>query len=260
MSDHIRTAIENGVLKIQINRPEKKNALTQDMYHALSDAINAADSDSSVRVLLLHGTEDCFTAGNDLKDFMAASQSGDQREGPTPPMKFLSAISQAKKPIVAAVTGPAVGIGTTMLLHCDLVVAGENTAFQLPFVNLGCCAEGASSLLLPMMAGHARAAELLLLGDRFSAQTAKEIGLVNRVCAESELLATAMQYAKALSERPPRAVRATKALMKRSTAKPVAETMVEEFRQFGELLMSPEAKEAFTAFFERRKPDFSKFA
>ena len=252
---HINTEFEQGVLRIEINRPEKKNALTAAMYQALADAIRSAESDAAVRVVLIQGKADLFTAGNDLQDFLDNPPRDDDR----PVFQFLYAISQAQKPVVAAVAGAAVGIGTTMLLHCDLVYAAPNSRLQLPFVNLGLVPEAASSLLLPALVGYQRAAELLLLGEAFSAQEAKEIGLVTEVVAEDRLFDTAMAQAKALAAKPAAAVRLTKMLMKQTQARATAERIKLESDHFGERLGSPEAKEAFSAFLEKRKPDFSRF-
>ncbi|MDP2639165.1 MAG: enoyl-CoA hydratase-related protein, partial [Betaproteobacteria bacterium] len=192
---NILSETKDGIARIEIDRPDKKNALTAAMYQAMADAIHAAEADSSVRVLLIHGKPGLFTAGNDLQDFLDHPPRDDQR----PVFQFLYAISQAQKPIVAAVAGAAVGIGTTMLLHCDLVYAAPNARLQLPFVNLGLVPEAASSLLLPALVGYQRAAKLLLLGEPFSAQKAKEIGLVTDVVPEDRLFDTAMAQAKKLA-------------------------------------------------------------
>ena len=245
----IGTESREGVFRVAINRPEKKNALTPDMYLSLRDAVNQAERDPEVRVVLLHGTEDCFTSGNDLQDFASSPPSGES----SPVFQFLSALSQMKKPIVVAVHGPAVGIGTTMLLHCDLVYAGTSARFHLPFVNLGLCPEAASSFLLPRLAGYQRAAELLLLGEPFSAEKAQEIGLVNGVHPDKELLQNALAQAQKLAAKPPASVRLTKALLKKADAKMVAKTMAEESRLFAERLLSPEAKEAFAVFLGRKR-------
>ena len=244
-----------GVLRIEINRPEKKNALTAAMYQAMADAIKAAEADAQVRVILIHGKSDLFTAGNDLQDFLDNPPRDDDR----PVFQFLYGISQAQKPIVAAVAGVAVGIGTTMLLHCDLVYAAPNARLQLPFVNLGLVPEAASSLLLPALVGYQRAAALLLLGEPFGALEAKEMGLVTQVVAEDELLATAMAQAVKLAQKPAASVRLTKQLMKQGQAEATAQRIKLESDHFGQRLNSPEAKEAFSAFLEKRKPDFSKF-
>jgi enoyl-CoA hydratase/carnithine racemase len=256
MNEQIGYQSADGVAQIRIDRPEKKNALTAALYTGLVDAFQRAESDNSVRVLLLCGSDTCFTAGNDLQDFMSAPPRTDS----SPTIRFIKQLPATRKPIVAAVAGPAVGIGTTMLLHCDLVYADPNTRFQLPFVNLGLCPEAASSLLLPQFVGYPRAAELLLLGDPFSAQQALEMGLINGITPAGEVIATATVKARQLAERPAASLLLTKALMKRAHARLVEETMNEELTQFGQRLTSPEAAEAFRAFFERRKPDFSKFA
>jgi enoyl-CoA hydratase/carnithine racemase len=253
-SKHVLIESREGILKIQMNRPEKKNALTFAMYQKMADALIQADQDDSVRVILLTGTENCFCAGNDLVDFRNVSLGKERPRNP-----FVPAISGAKKPIVAAVSGVAIGIGTTMLLHCDLVYAGAKAVFHLPFVNLGLCPELGSSILLPLLMGHQRAAELFLLGEPFSAQTAREAGIVNQVCPEEELMATALESARKLAGQPSASVRLTKALMKRGRDALVKAAIEEEADQFAKRLLSPEAKEAFQAFIERRKPDFSRF-
>jgi enoyl-CoA hydratase/carnithine racemase len=253
--NQIITEKRDGILRIEINRPDKKNALTAAMYQAMADAITAAEADSKVRVVLIHGKSDLFTAGNDLQDFLDNRARDEDR----PAFQFLRNISRAQKPIVAAVGGAAVGIGTTMLLHCDLVYAAPNTRLQLPFVNLGLVPEAASSLLLPALVGYQRAAELLLLGEPFTAQKAKEIGLITEVVPEDLLLETALAQAKKLAQKPAASVRLTKQLMKRGFVAAMAQQMELEIGHYGELLGAPAAKEAFTAFFEKRKPDFSKF-
>ena len=252
----IDSELRDGVLHIGIRRPEKRNALTLAMYRDLCQALAAGDEDPRVRVLLLHGTADCFTSGNDLGDFLRTPPQGEE----SPVFRFLQAISGAEKPLLAAVNGPAVGIGTTLLLHCDLVYAGESALFQLPFVNLGLCPEAASSYLLPRLLGHRRAAELLLLGEPFTALQAEAAGLVNRVVPDAEVLAFALGRAAALAEKPPAAVRRTKALLKAPVAESVATALSREGQVFVERLASPEAAEALAAFFERRRPDFSRFA
>jgi enoyl-CoA hydratase/carnithine racemase len=253
--NNILTETKDGVARIEIDRPDKKNALTAAMYQAMADAIRAAEADARVRVLLIHGKSDLFTAGNDLQDFLDNPPRDDNR----PVFQFLYGISQAQKPIVAAVAGAAVGIGTTMLLHCDLVYAAPNARLQLPFVNLGLVPEAGSSLLLPALAGYQRAAELLLLGEPFSAHKGKEIGLVTEVVPEDQLFDTAMAQAKKLAGKPAASLRLTKRLMKQGQQAAVAQQIKLESGHFGERLASPEAKEAFSAFLEKRKPDFSKF-
>ena len=255
MTNEIRVTKQDRVLRIELNRPDKKNALTGAMYDAMREAITESNADTGVRVVFIHGQQDCFTAGNDLADFQDLERMRRER----PAMKFLGVISTAVKPIVAAVNGPAVGIGTTMLLHCDLAYAGESTRFQMPFASLGLCPEGSSSYALARLAGHVRAAELLLLGERFSAQQALSIGLVNAVLPDIELFGHAENKVAQLAAQPAAAVRATKALMRKWTEARVAEVLAAESEMFGERLGSPEFAEAAKAFFERRKPDFSRF-
>jgi enoyl-CoA hydratase/carnithine racemase len=254
-TNEIIAEVHDHILRIEINRPEKKNALTRAMYAAMADAIVRADEDKNIRVILMHGTRDCFTAGNDLKDFQAFRKDGNNKDV----SNFLAAISRANKPLVAAVGGVAVGVGTTMLLHCDLVYAGDGAKFSLPFVALGLCPEAASSYLLPGLIGQKRASELLLFGEPFSAATALKFGLVNAVYTDSEFIDKAYRRAEKLAQQPPASVRITKALLKRPISQSIADTMLEERKYFSERLLSGECDEAFTAFFERRKPDFSGF-
>jgi enoyl-CoA hydratase/carnithine racemase len=251
----ILTQLEGGVLRVQFNRADKKNAITAAMYQALAHALRHAERDNAVRVVLIHGAPDVFTAGNDLQDFLASPP----RSNDAPGFQFLRAIHEFPKPLVAAVSGLAVGIGTTMLLHCDLVYCAPGTRFSLPFVNLGLCPEAGSSFLLPRLAGYQRAAELLMLGEPFDAETAKEIGLVNAIAPAESLLATAMAAARKLAAKPAASLRETKMLMKQGLHEAVKLAMGDESEAFRERLASPEAKEAFTAFLEKRPPDFSKF-
>ena len=254
MSEHIKNSHAGGVLTLTISRPEKKNALTAAMYAALADAISDADSNKDVRVILITGSEDSFTAGNDLKDFL----DNPPVDPSSPVFQFMHAIAGAKKPVVAAVNGLAIGIGTTMLLHCDLVCRLLLARFQLPFVNLGLVPELGSSLVLPALAGRARAAELLMFGDPFNAATANEIGLINAVCSAADLLSTAQKAAEKLAAKPPAALRKTKALLNMSV-EDIRARIDQEAKVFGEQLNSAEVKEAIAAFFEKRAPDFSKF-
>ncbi len=257
----ILTNKADGILTIEFNRPERKNAITAVMYQAMADALIAADSDTDVRAILITGKPEIFTAGNDLEDFMKNSKPvegvpAEQR----PVFQFMRALSGSSKPVVAAVSGAAVGIGTTLLMHCDLVYAADNAKFSMPFAQLGLCPEFASSLLLPQLAGYPRAAEKLLLGEAFLAQEALDMGLVSKVLPAAELLAFAQKQAAKLVALPAASIRTTKALMKRARTGAINETMVAENERFGAMLLAPEAKEAFTAFFEKRKPDFSRFA
>lgn len=247
----ILTSQADGILTISINRPDKKNALTSAMYATLADALEAADTDAAVRVILFTGSGGAFTAGNDLQDFLNEPPEGDN----TPVFRFLRAISTAAKPLIAAVSGVAVGVGTTMLLHCDLVYAAEDAKLSLPFVNLALVPEAASSLLLPAMVGHHRAAELFLLGEPFTAATAKEYGIVNAVVSTDRLLEEAMTAARKIAAKPPTAVRLTKQLLRHSRGD-VAGQMAAEGAHFRAQLKSAEAREAMTAFFEKRPPKF----
>ena len=245
----------DGVLSITLNRPARKNALTAAMYQDMADAFVDAENDPAVRVVLIRANGDSFSAGNDLEDFMKAPPA----TGDAPVFQFLRAISTAKKPVVAAVAGVAVGIGTTMLLHCDLVYATPTARFALPFVQLGLCPEAASSLLLPQIAGYQRAAEKLLLGEPFDVTEALNMGIVNRVIAVEELDAFARAQAKKLVSLPAASLKVTKALMKGADAGEVDRRISEEAEHFGRMLKGGEAQEAFKAFFEKRKPDFSQF-
>lgn len=256
MSEHIFTELADGILRIEMRRPEKKNALTGPMYAAMADALERAAGEDAVRVVLIHGQPEVFTAGNDLGDFLNVPADDPDR----PVFRFLRNIAAAPKPLLAAVSGNAVGVGTTMLLHCDYVLAGENARFQLPFVNLALCPEAASSLLLPRLAGHQRASELLLFGEPFDAARAYEIGLVNAIHPNAALLDAALERARKLAALPAASLRETKRLLKQGHAALVLQTMQAEGEIFKRQLASPEAKEAFSAFLEKRKPDFSKFS
>jgi enoyl-CoA hydratase/carnithine racemase len=255
MVEHVVTAVADGILDVRLNRPDKKNALTVAMYAALADALERADADASVRVVTLTGTADSFTSGNDIVDFMQQQAT----PGETPVLRFLRVISTAQKPLIAAVNGLAVGVGVTMLLHCDLVYASDSASFRLPFVDLGLVPEAASTLLLPRLVGHRRAAELLWFGEKFDAAAARDLGLANAVYPADRLATAVRDRATLLASKPPSAVRLTKALLK-SEKTGVAERMAEEGACFARQLQSPEAREAFSAFMERRKPDFSRFS
>lgn len=256
MSTPILQEKHNRTLILRINRPDQKNALTKAMYTDLADGLAEAHNDPDIRVILITGSTDCFTAGNDLSEF----ENGMSQDFQTTPVgRFLLGMAEASKPIVAAVNGPAVGIGTTLLLHCDLAWAGSNTTFRMPFVNLGLCAEGASSLLLPRWLGRVRAGELLLLGRPFDAQKASDFGLINGICDPQQTEETALEACQELAALPPAAVRATKELMNEAHAGSVEQTMRREGERFAKRLDSAEAKEAFAAFREKRAPDFSGF-
>jgi enoyl-CoA hydratase/carnithine racemase len=252
MSD-ILSHTEGGVCTLTLNRLQRKNSLTAAMYAALADALEQARDDAAVRVVVLQGHETVFSAGNDIGDFLATPPTSQD----APVFRFLRAISTFAKPLVASVCGPAVGIGTTLLLHCDLIYAGDNAAFSMPFVNLGLCPEAASSLLAPRMFGYHRAAEALLMGEPFFAEAAQEVGLVNRVVPPTEVNGYAQAQARKLAGKPLSSLIETKRLMKGDT-QAVLQKMDEEGKSFGRMLREPAAKEAFGAFMEKRKPDFSK--
>ena len=243
-----------GVLTLTFNRVERKNSINVAMYDALATALEKAAGDAATRVVVIQGHETIFSAGNDIEDFLKNKPAGMD----SPVFRFLRGIATFPKPLVAAVCGPAVGVGTTLLFHCDLVYAGDNAAFSMPFVNLGLVPEAASSLLVPQMFGYHRAAEALLLGEPFMAEAALEVGLVNRVVPPSEANALAQAQARKLAAKPLSSLIATKQLMKGGQQKAVLERMGEEGAQFGRMLGEPAAREAMTAFMEKRKPDFSK--
>jgi enoyl-CoA hydratase/carnithine racemase len=253
MSD-ILVHTEAGVCTISFNRLARKNSITSDMYAAMADAMQAATSDAAIRVVVIQGDETIFSAGNDISDFLEKPPSGED----APVFRFLRHIAACPKPVIAAVNGPAVGIGTTLLFHCDLVYAGDNAAFSMPFVNLGLCPEAASSLLVPQMFGYHRAAEALLLGEAFFAEAALEVGLVNKILPPTETNAFAQAQARKLAAKPLSALVETKRIMKGGQADAVTQRMAEEGKSFGRMLREPAAREAFTAFMEKRKPDFSK--
>jgi enoyl-CoA hydratase/carnithine racemase len=243
-----------GITTITLNRVEKKNSFTQSMYATCADALDAARDDAAVRVVVFQGDATVFSAGNDIGDFLGAPPKTQD----APVFRFLRALAAFPKPIIAAVCGPAVGIGTTMLFHCDLVYAGDNAAFSMPFVNLGLCPEAASSLLVPQMMGYHRAAEALLMGEPFMAEAALEVGLANRVVPPTEANAVAQAQARKLAAKPIASLIETKRLLKKGQMEQVLARIDEEAVSFGRMLGEPSAKEAFTAFMEKRKPDFSK--
>nr|WP_156134889.1 enoyl-CoA hydratase-related protein [Methylobacterium sp. ZNC0032] len=248
MSEVLSETVAAGVVQVTMNRPDRKNALDRASYAGLIAAIAAAEADASVRAILLTGAGGTFTSGNDIKDFAMAAAAG---EGPRVAIDFLEAISTARKPIVAAVEGFAVGIGTTMLLHCDLAFAARSATFRLPFATLGLCPEGGSSYLLPLVAGSKKAAELLMLGEAFDSETAAAAGIVNAVTEDGTALEAGLAKAKALAALPPESLALTKMLLKRGAAQAVAETIATEARHFGERLKSPEAMAAFMAFLKK---------
>ncbi len=254
MSDHVKSELDGGVLSLTIDRPEKKNALTQDMYGALADAILRVETEKGVRVLHVTGTGDMFTAGNDIADFRSGAADGEETEV----VRFLRALVATDVPIVAAVNGTAVGVGVTMLLHTDFAYAVPEARFITPFIDLGVVPEAASSLTMPLQMGYKRAAEMLMLNERFDAEQAARAGIVNEVVEAGELLQRSKETARRLAAKPGQALRTTKRLM-RLAPEPLADRMKVELREFGLALRSPESREAMLAFTEKREPDFSRF-
>ena len=252
---HVLVEQRGTILHVALNRPEKKNALTHGMYTALADALERVEQEPGLRVTFITGTADCFTSGNDMVYFMHNPPISAE----SPVSRFLNALRTATKPIVAAVNGPAVGVGTTLLLHCDLAYAGRSARFQMPFVSLGLCPEAGSSLLLPMMVGHRKAAQLLMLAETFGADDARDYGFVNAVFDDADYQEKAWAKAEQLAAMPPASVRLAKAQMK-ATFPQLGEVMAAEGAAFMARLKSPEAMEAMGAFLQKRKPDFSKFS
>ena len=255
MTEHIKTEIRDRVMRIELCRPEKRNAITVAMYEALIAAVRRAAEDPAVRVAFIHGQPGVFTSGNDISEFLNHPPEGTD----SAVFRFLTLISQAEKPLVAAVTGAAVGIGTTMLLHCDYVVAGESAQLSVPFVNLGLCPEGGSSLLLPLAVGYRRAAELLFFGEPITARQALAWGLINSVVADDQAIALAQAKAQALAAKPPTSLRNSKSLLKRRLADPLLHALADEAATFAKLLGGAEAKEALSAFVAKRPADFTRF-
>jgi len=251
----IKTATLNGVATIEIARPEKKNALTAAMYEAMAEALRAANSEPKVRAVLITGQPGVFTSGNDLEDFMARPP----RDADAPVFQFMQALLACEKPVVAAVTGAAIGIGTTLLAHCDLVYVADDARLAMPFVALGLVPEFGSSLVMPQLMGKAKASAKLLLGDPMTGDEAVELGLANAVLPAAEVLNHARRMAERFNGLPPSAVRASKKLMRGPGLAELQRVIAEEAELFGQRLRSPEAIEAFQAFFLKRAPDFSKF-
>ena len=252
----IKTAVLNGVFTIEIARPEKKNAITIDMYQSMADGLKAAQADGAVRAVLITGQPGIFTSGNDLEDFMKRPPSGQD----SPVFQFMQALNGCEKPVVAAVTGAAIGIGTTMLLHCDLVYVADEARLAMPFVSLGLVPEFASSLVVPQLMGRVKAAEKILLGEPFTGAEAVELGLANAVLPTAEVAPHARRIAERFNALPPGAVRDTKKLLRRAGTESTLQAIQAEAAIFAERLTSPEAREAFSAFFQKRKPDFSQFS
>jgi enoyl-CoA hydratase/carnithine racemase len=255
MTEELVVTAADGVMEIRFNRPEKKNALTRAMYEGLVAAFDSAENDPAVRVILLTGTGDTFSSGNDIKDFQQRASSRNASAA----SPFLTALSTLKKPLIAAVNGAAIGVGTTMLAHCDLIVAARSARFVMPFTRLGLVPEAGSSLLFPQLLGHQRASAMLLLGDALDADAALAAGFVYQVVDDAELMTAARTLAGRLAALPPQAIRQTKHLMRRG--KPDLATRInEELELFRERVHSPEAAEAFAAFMEKRPADFSRFS
>ena len=251
MSEHLSIEVSDRIMIVRLARPEKKNALTRDMYQGLVDALRTVAEDDGLRVLLLTGTGDVFTAGNDINDFLQYPPSDEAN----PVNAFLAALAAIAKPFVVAVNGLAVGIGTTMLLHADLVYAAKSARFKMPFVDLAIVPEAGSTYLLPRMLGRVKAAELLLLAKEFDSEEAEKLGMINAVVADDELFERAMEAARALAAKPPQAVKLTKKLL-RGNQKPILEAMAEEGKLISQRIQSAEAREVFTAFMEKRPPKF----
>ena len=254
MTDLVLTSLIDGVLTIRMNRPEKKNALTGAMYAKFAGALESAEDDPAVRVVLIEGAPGAFCAGNDLDDFLAAGEVSESR----PSHQLIQALRRTTLPLVAVVDGVAVGIGTTMLFHCDFVYASPQAKFALSFVNLGVCAEAGSSLLLPRLAGYQKAAELLLLGETFDVATAQAIGLVGTVLEQPALDGQGLATARKLAAKPRAAVRTTKALLRRPEESLEARIQ-QEIADFTRLLREPAAREIMGAFVEKRAPDRSRY-
>jgi enoyl-CoA hydratase/carnithine racemase len=252
--NEIVTEHSENVLRVELNRPAKLNAMTSAMYMTLADIFNGAAKDEDVRVVLWHGAGASFCAGNDLEDFLKNPPG----PGESPQARLMNALLDFDKPLVAAVQGAAIGGGTTMLLHCDFVYAGESARFQMPFINLAVVPEFGSSCIVPARIGHLRAAELILLGSPFDAKRAAELGLVSHVIPDQSLLATATETARKLALKPAGALQASKRLMKRPSREQIKAAMISENEEFSVQVRSEDAKEAFTAFLEKRKPDFTR--
>jgi enoyl-CoA hydratase/carnithine racemase len=259
MSEHISYSVSDGVATLAFDRADKKNAITVDMYEGLVEGLSKAATDPAVRVVRVRGEGDAFCAGNDIKDFMNFTSAIQADPEESAVVRLLWALVDFEKPLVGEVRGPAVGIGTTMLLHFDLVYASPTARFHMPFVSLGLSPEGGSTTLLAQMCGHQRAAELLMLSEPFTAEHAKDIGLVNEIVSDGELEARALERCQALTKLPAASLRATKSLMRGPHRAELKKAMREEVKEFAGRLGSPEATEAFTAFLEKRAPDFNQF-
>tara|TARA_B110000014_G_scaffold65206_1_gene44469 strand:- start:4364 stop:5152 length:789 start_codon:yes stop_codon:yes gene_type:complete len=261
MSDYIKINSEDSILKIGFNRPDKKNALNSEMYYAVRDALVSASEDSKIRVIVLYGEGGDFTSGNDVKDFLAFATTKTSQENDIqfPAKEFLDVLIPYNKPIIAAVDGMAIGIGATMTMHCDLVYASTEAKFHMPFVNLGLNPEAGTTFFLPKLVGYHNAAEILLSGDMITSQRAYEMGFVNGVVKQSELMDVVINKAKRIAELAPTPVRLAKQMMKEHFIDQLIEANQNEFNSFVNRMSSPEALEAMQAFMQKRKPDFSQF-
>jgi enoyl-CoA hydratase/carnithine racemase len=243
---HIQVRDDQGVRIISFNRPEKRNAFNLEMYQQFTEYLIQGEADNDIRAFMFHGTENCFTSGNDIADFLKSGELVEEH----PTVKFLFCLLDLKKPVVAAVTGAAVGIGTTLLLHCDLVYADNSAKFQMPFVSLALVPEAASSLLLPLIVGQQKAAELILLGEAFNATTAAELNIINKVVDDAQLLSFSLDQAKKLAAQPPQSLQASKQLLRHNQAQVKAQMKL-ELVQFSKRLQSDEAKQRFQAFLQK---------
>lgn len=249
----IAETINNNIRHIQFNRPKYKNALTEQMYQDLTRFLLEAEQDSNINAIMLTGDENDFCAGNDLNDFINNPPKNTQANA----FIFLLTLNRLSKPLVAGVSGSAIGIGTTMLLHCDYVVAAKESVFKMPFVSLGCTPEGGSSLILPMLIGQRKSAQLLMLGESFNENQAQEFDIINQVCNSGECLQSTLDVAKRMANQPPAAIQAAKQIMKANVVNQIEQTILGEGELFIQRLQSPEAKEALTAFIEKRQPNFN---
>ena len=256
MTDKIVTSIEDGILRVRFNRPDKKNALLPEMYQALDEAFDQLAEDKTCRVMLLEGSTEAFTAGNDVASFMAVRQR--DPSAPNPTLSLMKKAATSKKPLIASVSGPAVGLGTTLLFSFDLVYASETAYFKTPFVDLGIVPEAGTTMLMPGFLGWHAAAEMLLTGDNITAERAREMGFVNKIVPAEELEETALAMARKLTEKPAAALRLTKELMKGEQSA-LLELIEREMRILAECVHSPETEEAVKAFMEKRPPNFKQF-
>lgn len=255
MSEIVVTESKDRILRIQLNRPSKKNALNIEMYGGIAKAIRAGEEDRSIRVMLMHGQKDYFSAGNDIKDFQGISNA----VGVNLIRDFYNALTTAKKPLIAAVNGFAIGVAMTMLLHFDLVYAGQSARFRAPFVDLALCPDMGSTYILPRMLGYHRAVEIFFFCNELTAEEAYRIGFINKVFPDDAVLEESMVLAKKIAEKPPASIRATKKLLKQYPADKINQANIDEFTAMVKRIGSREAGEVFKAFLEKRKPDFSKF-